>query len=65
MANEINVECPQCNGYGYVPLEEDGFEVPHVCYHCSTEGYFKMSEREFCDYVNELIDDAVLEERVD
>jgi DnaJ-class molecular chaperone len=53
------VECPQCGGYGFIPLEEDGGVVQHACYHCCTEGYFLMDEEQYCDYVNELIDEAV------
>lgn len=31
--------CPQCDGYGYIMIEEDFREVQHACYHCGTEGY--------------------------
>jgi hypothetical protein len=31
-------ECPQCDGYGYILIEEDGREVQHACYHCGTMG---------------------------
>lgn len=59
----IKVECDQCAGLGYVPLEEDGRDVEHACYRCGTEGFHLYTEQQYCDFVNELVDEAQLERR--
>lgn len=54
----IRVECDQCGGYGFVPLEEDGGVVQHACYRCCTEGYHDYTEEQYVEMVNELLSEA-------
>lgn len=46
-------ECPSCDGYGFVPLEEDGGLVAHACYHCGNTGWLDYDpEQAQIDSVN-------------
>lgn len=56
------VECPQCNGYGFVELLEDDYPVQHACYHCGTEGYFLLNDQEYVEFVNEQLREAAAQD---
>jgi hypothetical protein len=61
---EQRYECPQCCGYGFVPLEEDGRFVAHACYHCGNTGWVNYDpEQAEIDHINFLLDEIAREAR--